>query len=128
MTIDIEKLGCKVLLPDVINNGITSTITSIVVGEDGNIVEDGNVTFKLNGEVIGIKAIRNGVAQLVFDSSCYSLKNYTIEAVYNGCSVYNSQNASATLSLMKYDVDFEVEDVVVNNGNMATLRDRKSVV
>ena len=122
MTIDIEKLGCKVLLPDVINNGITSTITSIVVGEDGNIVEDGNVTFKLNGEVIGIKAIRNGVAQLVFDSSCYSLKNYTIEAVYNGCSVYNSQNASATLSLMKYDVDFEVEDVVVNNGNMATLR------
>lgn len=118
----VEKLTPKIITSDVVNDGSTSTIISMVVDELGNIIEDGKITYKINGKTVGTVHIINGIAQFTFDTSNYSLKDYTITTVFGGNDLNAKAEANATLTIVKYDVEVTVVDVVASNGANVTLK------
>ena len=82
--------------------------------------------IKINEKTVGIARIKNGVAQLLLDTSKYSLKDYIIKAIYGGNEINAKANATSTLTIIKYDTEVKVDDVVVNNGANATLTVNKA--
>ena len=84
--------------------------------------------IKINEKTVGIARIKNGVAQLLLDTSKYSLKDYIIKAIYGGNEINAKANAISTLTIIKYDTEVKVDDVVVNNGANATLTVMKTTL
>ncbi|WP_180738344.1 hypothetical protein, partial [Methanosphaera cuniculi] len=65
----ISKLDSNILLPNIISDNGKTTISAIVLDEEGNIQTSGKVAIKLNGKTQGVVDINNGIAQLTVDSS-----------------------------------------------------------
>ncbi|WP_303236000.1 beta strand repeat-containing protein, partial [Methanosphaera cuniculi] len=75
----VSKLDTKILLTNTTNTGSKTNIITMVIDENGNIVYNGKIAFKINQKIIDIVNIKNGIAQITLDTSKYQLKimNYT---------------------------------------------------
>ena len=117
----ISKLDTHVIIPNVVSNKSSTTITAIVMDEEGNIVTNGKVAIKLNGKKQGVVNIVNGFAQLVVDSSKLAAKNYTITAVYSGNSITEKSTSNATLTILKTTPNIKLETPNVKRTNNTTI-------
>ena len=97
----ITKLDSNIILPNVTSTNGKTTLSAIILDEEGNIQSNGKVAFKLNGKTYGVVKIENGIAQLTVDSSKLSAKNYTITAVYGGNTITAKSTQNATLTITK---------------------------
>ena len=113
----IIKLDTQVIIPNVVSNKSSTTITAIVMDEEGNIQTSGKVAFKVNGKTQGVVNINNGIAQLTVDSSKLSAKNYTITAVYGGNSITEKSTSDATLTITKTTPKITIETTNVKRTN-----------
>ena len=119
-TLAIEKLDSKVLMANITNKGTMTTATAIILDEMGNIVYDGNVTFTL-GDMNQTVVIKNGIAQIIFDTSAYKPGQYNITATFNGNDICAVANNTATLTVVPYDVNVQVNPVTTLSGNKVLL-------
>ena len=71
-------------------------ISAIVKDNDGNVVENGELIFEVEGKNYTVNII-NGVASLIYTFSNIGLNNIT--AYYNGDYYYNSSNASKVIEI-----------------------------
>ncbi|WP_146192110.1 Ig-like domain-containing protein, partial [Methanosphaera cuniculi] len=117
----ISKLDSNILLPNIISDNGKTTISAIVLDEEGNIQTSGKVAIKLNGKTQGVVDINNGIAQLTVDSSKLSAKNYTITAVYGGNSMTEKSTSDATLTITKTTPKITIETTNVKRTNNTTI-------
>ena len=117
----ISKLNSNILLPNIISNSSQTTITAIVMDEEGNIQTSGKVAIKLNGKTQGVVNIYNGIAQLTIDSAKLAAKNYTITAVYGGNTMTEKTTSNATLTITKTTPKIVIENSTLKRTNNTTL-------
>lgn len=117
----VAKLDSNILLPNITSNNGQTTITAIVLDEEGNIQTSGKVAIKFNGKTQGVVDINNGVAQLTVDSSKLSAKNYTITAVYGGNSMTEKSTSNATLTITKTTPKVTIETLNIKRTNNTTI-------
>ena len=118
----ITRLDSNIILPTVVNNGKMTNITAIILGEDGNIIYDGKVAFKVDQKTVEVVKITNGIAQISLDTSKYKPGEHEIYLVYGGNNQYAKSNSTTTLTIKKYDVKIEVDPVVVCKGSKTILK------
>ena len=118
----IIKMDSNIILPTVVNNGKMTNITAIILGEDGNIIYDGKVAFKVDQKTVGVVKITNGIAQISLDTSNYKLGEHEIYLIYGGNNQYAKSNSTTTLTINKYDAKINVEPVVVSKGSKTILK------
>ncbi|WP_304125534.1 Ig-like domain repeat protein [Methanosphaera cuniculi] len=121
-TITPQKLESKVILANVTNNGVTTLITAIIIDEKGNIIYNGNVTFKIDDMEVKTIEIQNGVAQTTINVANISLGEHKLIAEYNGNTAYLISNATSTLTVNKFDANIMVEPVNITAGKTTTLK------
>ena len=121
-TITPQKLESKVLLANVTNNGVTTLITAIIIDEKGNIIYDGNVTFKVDDIEVKTIEIQNGIAQTTINVANITLGEHKLIAEYNGNTVYLISNTTSTLTVNKFDANIIVEPVNITAGKTTTLK------
>lgn len=114
-TVNIEKLNTKLIMTNVTNTGMTSTFTSMVMNENGDILYDGDVVFKVDDETVGKVSIKNGIAQLTIDTTQYALGEHKLYAQYSGVGFNAQTNATAVLTIVKYNVNVKPETKIENN-------------
>ena len=119
-SINVIKLNTNTFMPNTTNNGITTTITNVILDEKGNIVYDGNVTFILENETQTV-AISNGIAQATFNTGNFKPGEYNITATFNGNNICNSVENMATLTVIPYDAYITVNSVTTLSGNKVLL-------
>lgn len=60
----------------------------------------GTVVFKINGITVGSSTIKNGKANLIYDTSVLARGNYTVTAILKPSSYYASASANGTLTIL----------------------------
>ena len=118
----ITKLDSKILLPTVVNNGKMTNVTAFILDENGNIIYNGKVAFKVDQKTVGVVNITNGIAQISIDTSIYKCGNHEIYAVYGGNNQCTKSNTTTTLTIEKYDVKVDVKPVTTNPGSKTTFK------
>ena len=79
-----------------------ATLTATIVDKLMNdYISEGVVVFKLNGITVGTADIINGKANLIYDVSSLSPKNYTISAIYGGSKLSYDKQVIGTLNIIK---------------------------
>jgi len=78
------------------------TLTATIVDKLMNsYLSEGLIVFKINGITVGTADIINGKANLEYDVSSLSPKNYTITAIYAGTKLSYDKQMTGTLSIIK---------------------------
>ena len=114
-TIVIEKLNTNIIMPNVVNDGLTSTLTTLIRNENGNIINDGQVVFKVDNMDVGVVDIVNGIAQIKVNTSKYALGVHNFTATYLGNDINAQSTNTATLTIVPYNVNIKVDSKVENN-------------
>ena len=98
------------------------TLTATVVDKiNYQYLNGGTVAFKLNGITIGHAQITDGKANLTYDTSNLSPKDYNITVVYGSNRQYYQQNASGVLHIIKRASSMSVSNRVIYYGQNVTL-------
>ncbi len=100
--------------------GETVNLTAIVLDEDGNLVPEGQVLFKINdvtvkdenGNILYADVV-NGVARLPYTIT-NSPKNYTIMAVYQGTDTYLPSSSNYALLIVEASAKIPTTTIVDN--------------
>lgn len=114
-TLTIQKATPTIALNNI--NTEANTVTSIKATlKSAKAINEGIVTFKLNGVVIGKVNVKNSAATLQY-SFKNMVKNYTIQAIYSGTNRYNSvsSNAKAAVTLKVYSVNWNSKGNIKSN-------------
>ena len=119
--IQINKLESNIILPNVTSTNGQTTLSAIVLDEEGNIQTNGKVAFKVNGKTIETVKIQNGIAQTTFDSSKYNAKEYNITAIYGGNQITAKSTTNSTLTITKTTPKIQVENSNVKRSNNTTI-------
>ncbi len=108
------------------NKGDTVNLTATVFDNDGNLVCEGDVSFKLNGVTLKDEfgntlyaQIEDGVAKMPYTIT-NSPKNYTITAVYQGTDTYLSSKSVNNGTLMVLASEDKVDTTTTADGVTAT--------
>ncbi|MCI5867205.1 MAG: hypothetical protein SOZ23_02280 [Methanosphaera sp.] len=105
-----NKVEIKIILPD---NSVTSTTIKIKAEVlDANTkakINSGSIIFKINGNTIKLNgksshAIKDGVAEVNYTLNGLTSKNYTITAIYSGSEMYDEDENTTTLSVLKTNI------------------------
>ncbi|MDD6534517.1 MAG: hypothetical protein PUF18_03305 [Methanosphaera sp.] len=126
--INIQKL-------DVIYAGSNITLIAVVTDDEGKVLNDGKVAFKLNGKTlkdadgkaITVK-VENGVAKLVYEiPKDYSAKDYKLTAVYESNTITRSE-ATEIITIQKANIVITPEALIYDeDGNLAIKASVKTV-
>ncbi|WP_303235215.1 Ig-like domain-containing protein [Methanosphaera cuniculi] len=114
-TIVIEKLNTNIIMPNVVNDGLTSTLTTLIRNENGNIINDGLVVFKVDNMDVGVVDIVNGIAQIKVNTSKYALGVHNFTATYLGNDMNAQSTNAATLTIIPFNANIKVDSKVENN-------------
>ncbi len=108
------------------NKGDTVNLTATVFDNEGNLVGEGDVSFKLNGVTLKDEfgntlyaQVENGVAKLPYTIT-NSPKNYTITAVYQGTDTYLSSKSVNNGTLMVLAAEDKIDTTTTVDGVTAT--------
>ncbi|MCD7781957.1 MAG: Ig-like domain-containing protein [Methanosphaera sp.] len=128
LTVDKRDAQISILdLPTTITSGQTITIT-VLVSDNGFLVDGGVVIFKLNGVTLNNTeggrlnaTVVNGVATVTFTvSEQYSAKDYELTAVYSN-NLYNKVNETTTLTISKANITTTINPLYITQGENTTL-------
>ena len=122
VTVNKQEANVNVSIPENITVGDNSTV-NVVLPEDAT----GNVTVKVDGEVIDTVSVTDGTADVIIPS--LSAGNHTVEIAYLGDDKYNSASKTATITVNKYSTNITAADVTatykVNKYLVINLTDSK---
>jgi len=98
------------------------TLTATLVDKiNYQYLNGGMVAFKLNGITIGHAQIIDGKANLTYDVSNLSPKDYNLTVVYGSNRQYYQQNATGVLHIIKRASSMSVSNRVIYYGQNVTL-------
>ena len=103
ITVTVNKLNAtaEVSIPENITVGDNSTV-NVVLPSDAT----GNVTVKVDGEVVDTVHVKDGNADVTIPSM--SAGNHTVEIAYSGDDKYNPINETKEISVSKKDTTPEI--------------------
>ncbi len=122
ITVTVDKLDATVdvSVPENITVGDNSTV-NVVLPKNAT----GNVTVKVDGEVVGTAPVKDGSADVTIPFM--SAGNHNVEITYSGDDKYNSASKTATVSVGKQSTQVSAADVTatynVNKYLVITLKD-----
>ena len=84
--------------PDTITSADTITITARITDKNGNNINEGNITYQINGQTI-TSNITNGISTINHTMpENLDEETYTITANYTGTQTYNPTNKNTTIT------------------------------
>ena len=90
---------------------VTVDVKDITYGQAENIIvnvnADGNVTVKVNGNVVGEPDVVGGKAEIAVDG--LAAGKYSVEVTFNGNGNYNAKTLNASFSVAKANIAVDVE-------------------
>jgi len=101
------------------------TFKAVVTTNNGNYVQNGTVTFKINGKTIGKATVSNGGAKLTYKiPSTWTDINYKITAVYAGNDYYSKSTSNTGVLKLKSNLTTKVSvsDVTSVQGDKVTIK------
>ena len=97
------------------------TLTATIVDKLLNsYLSEGVIVFKINGITVGRADIINGKANLIYDVSDLSPKNYTISAIYAGTKLSYDKQVTNTLSIIKRASSMTLSEKSIYTGDDVT--------
>ncbi|MEE0902374.1 MAG: Ig-like domain repeat protein, partial [Methanobrevibacter sp.] len=124
ITVTVNKINATVdvLILENVTVGDNSTV-NVVLPEDAT----GNVTVKVDGEVVDTVPVKDGSADVTIPSM--SAGNHTVNVSYSGDDNYKSSSKTATLSVAKDSTNLTAANVTatynINKYLVITLKDSK---
>ena len=98
----------------------TITITAKVTDIKNNLLSEGNVTFKINNNVIGVVTVMDGKASINYTIPFSNITSYKITATYEDNDNYAMKTTTGTIIIDKTSTKLLVGNIT-NTGSMATL-------
>ncbi len=80
----------------------TLTATTYIYTENYAKVNNGNITYRLNDEIIGSNPVKDNKASLSYNMRQYPPGNYSFTAEYDGTLLYRTNSNSTILSRTEY--------------------------
>jgi uncharacterized repeat protein (TIGR03803 family) len=112
---------------------ITSVPSSLVYGQTGNVAVavtspsgkvSGKVALLMGGQTIGTASVSDGVAQIPLSTALLGAGKYSLEAAYEGDSVYGPSDSSAaqvTIAKAKPTIQFTITPATLTDGDPAVV-------
>jgi len=122
ITVTVNKINTpiNVSIPENITVGDNSTV-NVVLPEDAK----GNVTVKVDGELLDTVTVKEGNADVTIPS--LSAEDHTVEIAYTGDDKYEAASKTATITVAKDSTNITASDVTatykVNKYLVITLKD-----
>ena len=98
----------------------TITITAKVTDIKNNLLSEGNVTFKIDNNVIGVVTVMDGKASINYTIPFSNITSYKITATYEDNDNYAMKTTTGTIIIDKTSTKLLVGNIT-NTGSMATL-------
>ncbi|MCD7781980.1 MAG: hypothetical protein LUG89_04740 [Methanosphaera sp.] len=96
-TISIDKYTTTLRLYTYLAYNNTLTITSYVYSQNYDNVSQGVVSYYIDDVLVGTVDVSDNKAVLTYDMSEYTYGNHTIEAIYEGSSIYDQSLNQTTV-------------------------------
>ena len=109
-TIEINKFSTTTLMPNITNPKVEVNPKVMIMDSNGNIVYEGNVTFKLGNKTSTVSIV-NGLAQTTFSLKDLDMGDYELIAEFNGNNIQESSNTTAILSVGKKDIVLDTKKI-----------------
>ena len=80
----------------------TLTATTYIYTENYAKVNNGNIIYKINNEIIGTSPVKDNKASLTYNIRHYPSGNYTFTAEYDGTILYRTNNNTTLITRTQY--------------------------